>query len=78
MVYDPVDYFDFGAYNQNDSIKTRFGSKTVLVSLTPKVHGENIKPRFMGNSSWTPTTAGDKTKIIQCRPNSYSVWLLII
>ena len=78
MVYDPVDYFDFGAYNQNDSIKTRFGSKTALVSLIPKVHGENIKPRLMGNSSWTPTTAGDKRKIIQCLINSYSLWRLSI
>ena len=78
MGYDPVDYFDFGANNQNDSIKTRFGSKTVLVSLIPKEHGEIIKPRFMGNPSWTQTTAGDKTKIIQCRPNSYSLWRLSI
>ena len=78
MGYDPVDYFDFGATNQNGSIKTRFGSKTVLVSLIPKVHGENIKPRLMGNSSWTPTTAGDKRKIIQCLINSYSLWRLSI
>ena len=78
MGYDPVDYFNFGACNQNDSIKTRFGSKTVLVSLIPKVHGENIKPRLMGNSSWTPTTAGDKRKIIQCLINSYSLLRLSI
>ena len=78
MMYDPVNYFDFGATNQNDSIKTRFGSKTALVSLIPKVHGENIKPRFMGNFSWTPTTAGDKRKIKQCPKNSYSLWRLSI
>ena len=28
MGYDPTDYFDFGDYNQNGSVETRFGSKT--------------------------------------------------
>jgi alpha-amylase len=28
MGYDPTDYFDFGNYNQNGTIETRFGSKT--------------------------------------------------
>jgi alpha-amylase len=30
MGYDPTDYFDFGNYNQNGTIETRFGSKTEL------------------------------------------------
>lgn len=29
---------------------------------------------FTGNSSWLPTTQGDKWVKIQCPPNSYSVW----
>ena len=29
---------------------------------------------FTGNSSWYPTTQGDKWVKIQCPPNSYSVW----
>jgi alpha-amylase len=43
MGYDPTDYFDFGDYNQNGSVETRFGSKTELVDLITKAHTENIK-----------------------------------
>lgn len=43
MGYDPTDYFDFGDYNQNGSIETRFGSKTELVNLITAAHNENIK-----------------------------------
>ena len=43
MGYDPTDYFDFGDYNQNGTIETRFGSKTELVSLITKAHTENMK-----------------------------------
>ncbi|REC47922.1 alpha-amylase [Chryseobacterium pennipullorum] len=31
---------------------------------------------FTGNSTWYPTTQGDKWVKIQCPPNSYSVWSL--
>jgi alpha-amylase len=41
--YDPTDYFDFGNYNQNGTIETRFGSKTELVNLITKAHTENIQ-----------------------------------
>jgi alpha-amylase len=43
MGYDPTDYFDFGDFNQNGSVETRFGSKTELTSLITKAHAENIK-----------------------------------
>ncbi|WP_264565253.1 alpha-amylase [Flavobacterium sp. N3904] len=43
MGYDPTDYFDFGDYNQNGTVETRFGSKAELVSLITKAHAENIK-----------------------------------
>jgi alpha-amylase len=43
MGYDPTDYFDFGNYNQNGTIETRFGSKTELVNLITKAHTENIQ-----------------------------------
>ena len=43
MGYDPTDYYDFGNYNQNGSLETRFGSKTELVNLITKAHAENIK-----------------------------------
>ena len=29
---------------------------------------------YTGNSSWYPTTQGDKWVKIQCPPNSYSIW----
>jgi alpha-amylase len=29
---------------------------------------------FTGNSTWFPTTQGDKWVKIQCPPNGYSVW----
>jgi alpha-amylase len=34
---------DFGNYNQNGTIETRFGSKTELVNLITKAHTENIQ-----------------------------------
>ena len=43
MGYDPTDYFDFGNYNQNGTVETRFGSKSELVSLISKSHQQNIK-----------------------------------
>ena len=43
MGYDPCDYFDFGNFNQNGSLETRFGSKTELVNLITAAHNENIK-----------------------------------
>jgi alpha-amylase len=43
MGYDPTDYFDFGNYNQNGTIETRFGSRTELESLITKVHAENMQ-----------------------------------
>ena len=43
MGYDPTDYFDFGNYNQNGSIETRFGSLTELQSLINEAHSENME-----------------------------------
>jgi len=43
MGYDPTDYFDFGDFNQNGTIETRFGSKTELVNLITKAHTEDMK-----------------------------------
>ncbi|WP_291098782.1 alpha-amylase [Flavobacterium sp. UBA5153] len=43
MGYDPTDYFDFGDFNQNGSVETRFGSKIELVNLITKVHYENMQ-----------------------------------
>ncbi len=43
MGYDPTDYFDFGNYNQNGSVETRFGSKTELVTLITTAHNYGIQ-----------------------------------
>jgi alpha-amylase len=43
MGYDPTDYFDFGDFNQNGSLETRFGSKTELTSLITNAHAQNIQ-----------------------------------
>ncbi len=43
MGYDPTDYFDFGNYNQNGSVETRFGSKTELLQLISTAHNYGIK-----------------------------------
>jgi alpha-amylase len=43
MRYDPTDYLDFGDFNQNGSVETRFGSKTELVNLITKAHAKNTK-----------------------------------
>ncbi len=43
MGYDPTDYFDFGDYNQNGSVETRFGSRTELESLINNAHNNNIQ-----------------------------------
>jgi alpha-amylase len=43
MGYDPTDYFDFGEYNQNGSVETRFGSRHELMNLITHAHDENMK-----------------------------------
>ncbi|WP_162032104.1 alpha-amylase [Chryseobacterium potabilaquae] len=43
MGYDPTDYYDFGDYNQNGNIETRFGSRVELEALITKAHAEKIK-----------------------------------
>ncbi|MDN5200868.1 alpha-amylase [Fulvivirgaceae bacterium BMA10] len=43
MGYDPTDYFDFGDYNQNGTVETRFGSKSELIALINSAHNENMK-----------------------------------
>jgi hypothetical protein len=50
MGYDPTDYFDFGNYNQNGTIETRFGSKTELVNLITK---HILKYKYMQTLSLT-------------------------
>ena len=43
MGYDPTDYFDFGNFDQNGSVETRFGSKSELENLISKAHAANLK-----------------------------------
>ncbi|MEQ8473843.1 MAG: alpha-amylase [Marinoscillum sp.] len=43
MGYDPTDYYDFGNYNQNGTVETRFGSKTELQSLITAAHVQNME-----------------------------------
>ncbi|MBE4947478.1 alpha-amylase [Chryseobacterium culicis] len=43
MGYDPTDYYDFGNFNQNGSVETRFGSRTELEALITKAHAENMQ-----------------------------------
>lgn len=43
MGYDPTDYYDFGNFNQNGSVETRFGSRTELEALITKAHTENMQ-----------------------------------
>ncbi|WP_421890219.1 alpha-amylase [Marinoscillum sp.] len=43
MGYDPTDYYDFGNYNQNGTVETRFGSKTELQSLITAAHGQDME-----------------------------------
>ncbi|WP_340065310.1 alpha-amylase [Ascidiimonas aurantiaca] len=42
MGYDPFDYYDFGDYNQQGSLETRFGSRTELEALITAAHANNI------------------------------------
>ncbi|WP_343610048.1 alpha-amylase [Chryseobacterium oranimense] len=43
MGYDPTDYYDFGNFNQNGSVETRFGSRAELEALITKAHAENMQ-----------------------------------
>ena len=43
MGYDPTDYFDFGNFNQNGTVETRFGSKTELQALISAANAENME-----------------------------------
>lgn len=43
MGYDPMDYFDFGNYDQMGTTKTRFGSRSELESFIAKSHASGIE-----------------------------------
>lgn len=43
MGYDPMDYFDFGNYDQMGTVKTRFGSKAELESFISKAHSSGLE-----------------------------------
>ena len=43
MGYDPMDYFDFGNFDQMGTVKTRFGSRAELESLIAKAHSSGIQ-----------------------------------
>lgn len=43
MGYDPMDYFDFGNYDQMGTTKTRFGSRLELESFISKAHSSGIE-----------------------------------
>lgn len=43
MGYDPMDYFDFGNFDQMGTTETRFGSKTELQSLITAAHSAGIE-----------------------------------
>lgn len=43
MGYDPTDYFDFGDYNQNGTVETRFGSRTELETFISAAHAQNME-----------------------------------
>ncbi|MCR9249664.1 MAG: alpha-amylase [bacterium] len=43
MGYDPSDYFDFGDFNQNGSLETRFGSRAELESLITTAHNNGVE-----------------------------------
>ncbi len=43
MGYDPTDYFDFGDYDQNGSVETRFGNRAELENLINNAHNNNIQ-----------------------------------
>lgn len=43
MGYDPMDYFDFGNYDQMGTVKTRFGSKAELESFISKAHSSGLQ-----------------------------------
>lgn len=43
MGYDPMDYFDFGDFNQMGTTETRFGSRTELENLISKAHSLGVE-----------------------------------
>lgn len=43
MGYDPMDYFDFGDYDQMGTTKTRFGSRSELESLISVAHTSGVQ-----------------------------------
>lgn len=43
MGYDVSDYFDFGEYEQHETVETRFGSREELESLIATAHDNNLE-----------------------------------
>jgi alpha-amylase len=64
MGYDPYDFYDFGEFDQQGSIETRFGSRSELQSLVQKAHSKDIEViadivinhNSGGNSQFNPFT----------------------
>ena len=42
MGYDPLDYFDFGDFDQSGTTETRFGNRAELDAMITKAHGNDI------------------------------------
>ncbi|MHA1889272.1 MAG: alpha-amylase family glycosyl hydrolase [Promethearchaeota archaeon] len=42
MGYEPYDYYDLGAYDQKENIRTRFGTESELRSLISAAHTNNV------------------------------------
>lgn len=43
MGYDPMDYFDFGEFNQMGTTETRFGSRAELETLISTAHSQDLE-----------------------------------
>jgi alpha-amylase len=67
MGYDPTDYYDFGQYNQNGSVETRFGSLSELQSLISTAKSNKVQViadivinhNSGGQSEYNPFTGGN-------------------
>ncbi len=66
MGYDPYDHYDFGEYNQQGSIETRFGSRQELINSINTFHSVGIQ--VWADAVINHMNGAEKKQKYECKP----------
>jgi alpha-amylase len=66
MGYDPYDHYDFGEYNQQGGIETRFGSRQELINAISTYHSVGIQ--VWADAVINHMNGGERKQNYECKP----------